>query len=234
MLTLVSRPAFAAKLLDAVESDQIPRKDLSAVAIRQIELLGDQALVEKVNKVWGTMRSTPAEKKAKIDALKKQLTAKVIAQADLSHGRLVYDNVCGKCHRLFGSGGDIGPDITGSNRANLDYTLQNMIDPNALIGKDYQATQILTADGRVITGLLKEENDSAVVVQTANEKLVIDKDDIDQRTLSKVSMMPEGQLDQMKPDQIRDLIAYLRQSHTGAAPAKVRGSIRKRGKYRAR
>ena len=131
VLTLVSRTAFAAKLLDAVEKELIPRKDLSAVAIRQIELLGDQALVEKVNEVWGTMRSTPAEKKAKIDALKKQLAPKVIAKADLSHGRLVYDNVCGKCHRLFGSGGEIGPDITGSNRADLEYTLQNMIDPNA-------------------------------------------------------------------------------------------------------
>ncbi len=209
VLTLVSRVAFAAKLLDAVEKEQIPRQHLSAVAIRQIELLGDKALVEKVNKVWGTMRSTPAEKRAKIDALKKQLTPQVIARADLSHGRLVYDNVCGKCHRLFGSGGDIGPDITGSNRADLDYTLQNMIDPNALIGKDYQATQILTGDGRVITGLLKEENDSAIVIQTANEKLVIDKADIEERTLSKVSMMPEGQLDQMKPAEVRDLIAYL-------------------------
>ena len=84
-----------------------------------------------------------------------------------------------------------------------------MIDPNALIGKDYQATQVLTVDGRVITGLLKEENESAVIIQTANEKLVIDKGDIEDRSLSSVSMMPEGQLDQLEPMEVRDLIAYL-------------------------
>lgn len=207
--TLVSRSGFAHRLLDEVDGGSIPRSDLSAFAVRQMSLLGDKQLEEKVNRVWGTMRSTPAEKKEKIEQLKRRLTKRVLAAADLSHGRMVYDKTCGKCHRLFGSGGEIGPDITGSNRADLDYTLQNMIDPNALIGKDYQSTQLVTVDGRVIIGLLKEENDSAVVIQTANEKLVIAKDDIDSRTLAANSVMPEGQLDQLKPEEIRDLIAYL-------------------------
>jgi putative heme-binding domain-containing protein len=207
--TLASRTAFAHALLDAVESKSVPRGDLSAFAVRQMSLLDDKELADKVNRVWGTMRTTPAEKKQRIAQLKQQLTKGALAAADLSHGRLVYDNTCGKCHRLFGSGGDIGPDITGSNRADLDYSLQNIVDPNALIGKDYQSTQLLTVDGRVLTGLLKEENDTAVVIQTANEKLVVPKDEIEQRTLANHSVMPEGQIDQMKPLEIRDLIAYL-------------------------
>ena len=209
VMTLVSRKTFAKDLLDAVRNETVPRQDLSAVAIRQIQQLGDEDLAKRVNEVWGTMRKTSAEKKARIQQFKEQLKPAVLAKADLSHGRAVFEKTCGKCHRLFGTGGDIGPDITGSNRADLEYTLQNMIDPNALIGRDYQSTQLLLEDGRLVTGLLKEDNETAVVIQTANEKLVIDKDDITNRKLSEISMMPEGQLDQMKSEEVVALVAYL-------------------------
>jgi putative membrane-bound dehydrogenase-like protein len=213
--TLAARASFAHPLLDAVESGAVPRTDISAYAARQLSLLGDESLAEKVNRVWGTMRTTPAEKQQRIEQLKKRLGARALAGADLSQGRAVYEKTCGKCHRLFGTGGDIGPEITGSNRADLDYTLQNIVDPNALIGKDYQSTRLITVDGRVITGLLKEENDSALVIQTANEKLVVAKEDIEDRTLADNSVMPEGQIDPMQPKEIRDLIAYL------ASPSQV-------------
>lgn len=213
--TLTSRAGFAHPLLDAVEQGSVPSTDLSAYAVRQLSLLGDKELTAKVNRVWGTMRTSPAEKLQRIEQWKKKLSRKTLTNADLSQGRVVYETTCGKCHRLFGSGGEIGPDITGSNRADLDYTLQNIVDPNALIGKNYQSTQLLTVDGRVITGLLKEENDTAVVIQTATEKLVVAKEDIEQRSLAENSVMPEGQIDQMKPNEVRDLIAYL------ASPSQV-------------
>ncbi|MEZ6089628.1 MAG: FG-GAP-like repeat-containing protein [Pirellulaceae bacterium] len=207
--TLASRTAWANELLDAVERKSVQRQDLSAFAVSQMQLLGDSALSEKINRVWGRMRKSSEERKAHIESWKQRLKPDVIGKADRSHGRLVYDNTCGKCHRLFGSGGQIGPDITGSNRADLDYTLHNILDPNALVGRDYQTTMIVTLDGRVINGLLKESNDSAVTIQTANERLVIDRNDIEEQRLSDTSMMPEGQLDQMKFEEARDLIAYL-------------------------
>ncbi|GAA5506597.1 PVC-type heme-binding CxxCH protein [Novipirellula caenicola] len=207
--TLASRASFAAELLTAVSDGKIPRGDLSAFTIRQIQSLGDPSLTQRVNDVWGTARTSPAEKLEQIARLKQQLTAEVLSKADLPHGRVLFNETCGKCHRLFGSGSDIGPDITGSNRADIDYSLQNIIDPNALIGRDYQATQVLTTDGRVITGLLKDETQTALVIQTANEKVILDKEEIEERTLSKTSMMPEGQLDPMSADEVRDLIAYL-------------------------
>ncbi len=209
VLTLASRVESSNRLLDAIDSNEIAQSDVSAFSARQMMQLDDAQLIQKLQRVWGSLRQSSAEKQAQIDKLKQQLTPDVLAKADLSNGRALFDTTCGKCHKLFGAGGDIGPNITGSNRIDLDYTLHNMIDPNALIGKDYQATKILTDDGRVIVGLLKEENDSAVVIQTANEKLVVEKDEIASRTLSDTSMMPEGQLDPMTDEQIRDLIAYL-------------------------
>ncbi|TWU26503.1 FG-GAP repeat protein [Novipirellula galeiformis] len=209
LATLASRAPFAKKLLAAVSGNKLPRRDLSAFTIRQIQSLGDPALTQRVNEVWGSVRTTSAEKQERIASLKAQFTADVLAKADLAHGRALYDGTCGKCHRLFGSGGDIGPDITGSNRGDIEYSLQNIIDPNALIGRDYQPTQVLTDDGRVLIGLLKEETQTALVIQTVNEKVVIDKQAIGVRSLVATSMMPEGQLDSMTPDQVRDLIAYL-------------------------
>ena len=114
-----------------------------------------------------------------------------------------------KCHILFGEGGKIGPDLTGSNRANLDYVLQNVLDPSASIGKGYQLTNVVTADGRLVAGIVLEETAAAVTLQTVNEKVVLPREDIETMKASPISMMPEGQLDKLSKDEIRDLVAYL-------------------------
>ncbi|MEM8734422.1 MAG: PVC-type heme-binding CxxCH protein, partial [Planctomycetota bacterium] len=237
ILTLVSRVPSARQLLAAIKKDQVPYTDLRAIAVRQLEQLGDARVLEEVNQVWGSVRTTPAEKQTLVASWKSKLSPEALAAADLSNGRQIYAENCGKCHRLFGSGGEIGPDITGSNRADIDYTLHNIIDPNAQIGRDYQATKILTDSDRVITGLIKEENTSAVVIQTANEVLVVDKESIVQRTLSDVSMMPEGQLEKLSESAVRDLVAYLASPVQvplpGAGPEFVKGSQRIAGSIEA-
>ncbi len=207
--TLSSRAAWAHQLLGAVDAGIADRKDLSAFTIRQMQLLDDPNLSELINKTWGSMRSTSDDKKQQIALWKKKLTPEALQSANRSHGRLLYNNTCGKCHQLFGEGEKIGPDITGSNRGDIDYTLQNILDPSALVGRDYQSTMIVTNDGRVINGLVRETNDTAIVIQTANERLVVDRDDIDVQKLTEVSMMPDGQLDQLKPEEVVNLIAYL-------------------------
>ncbi|MEZ6068251.1 MAG: c-type cytochrome [Planctomycetaceae bacterium] len=207
--TLVSRTPTALALLDAIEAKRIPRTDLKAFHVTQMQQHGSEELLARLNDVWGTIRSTPAEKQAQIAEYKKLLTAESIAEADLPHGRELYVRNCGKCHKLFGAGESIGPDITGSNRANLDYILQNVLDPSALVGRDYQTTMVVTSDGRVLTGLIKEENETGLVLQTATEVVVIDKADVDTRKLSEQSLMPEGQLKEMSAEDVRDLIAYL-------------------------
>ena len=207
--TLCSRLSFATALLDAMQQGEIPRSYVTAVHVAQLQQLGDKSLLEKVEKVWGSIRQTPAEKLKQIASLKKILTPKHLAQADKSQGRVVFNKTCGQCHQLFGAGGKVGPDITGSNRKKLDYLLENMVDPNALVGKDYQAVSVITVDGRVITGLIKQENDSAIVLQTVEDLVTVPKSDIEERSRTAQSIMPEGQLKTLSPKQIRDLIAYL-------------------------
>jgi putative heme-binding domain-containing protein len=110
---------------------------------------------------------------------------------------------------LFGEGGKIGPDLTGSQRTHAEYLLIKLLDPSATVAKDYQLTIIATKSGRSVSGLVKEENDKVLTVQTENEVVRIPKADIDAREQSKQSMMPEGQLEKLSNAEVRDLFAYL-------------------------
>src|SRR6516165_7980585 len=103
----------------------------------------------------------------------------------------MFQKTCAQCHTLYGVGGKIGPDITGSNRSNLDYLLENVLDPSAVIPKEYTVTVFEMDNGRKIEGIVKEETDAIVTVQTVNELLTLSKKEIDKRRSSDVSMMPD-------------------------------------------
>ncbi len=146
---------------------------------------------------------------------KAKLTAQPGRPEDRSQGRAVYARVCQQCHTLFGVGGQVGPDLTGSNRADLDYILSNALDPSALIGKDYLAHVIALADGRVLTGIIRAEEKESVTLVTANETITIPRSEIDERKVSEQSMMPEDLWKPLSDQEIRALVAYL------ASPAQV-------------
>ena len=216
--TLASRPSYALALLDAVEKKQVPRGDLTPFTARQLQDLRDKQVSQKLEKVWGQLRQTSAEKKALIAEYKALLKPEILAKADRSQGRLVFKKTCFQCHMLFGEGNKIGPDLTGAGRFDLHYLLENMIDPSAVIGSDYRLTNILTKNGRLIPGIIVEETDRAVTVQTATERLVLSKSDIETRRVSSVSLMPEGQIEQMSFTELRDLIGYLQSKEQVALP----------------
>ncbi len=207
--TLASRVAWGSSLMQAVESEQIPRKDVSAFTARQLQSLGDRQLSERIAKIWGEMRTTSADKAQLITKYRKLLTQETIKKSNLSAGRALFQKNCANCHRLFGQGGTIGPEITGSQRTNVEYMLENLVDPSASVAKDFQMELFQTEAGRVITGLVVDESEIAVTVQTANERLVLPKSEIEERSVSKVSMMPDGLLQTFTNEQVRDLIGYL-------------------------
>ncbi len=214
--TLASRVKYARVLVAAVADKRVPIDDVPTETIRKLRLLKDDALQQQVAKLWTITRATPAQKQARIDALKKLLSQQVERQPDLSHGRALYKKTCAQCHVLFDDGGKVGPDLTGSGRANLDYILLNIVDPQATVGRDYFTTVIETEDGQQVIGLIAAENANAVTVRTANGEVLVPKTEIVDRGVREMSMMPEGLLDRMKEDELRDLIAYL------ASPVQVK------------
>lgn len=207
--TLSARPAFAHQLLDAMEKGDVARTELHAYNVRQLMGFKDENLAKRIRTIWGEIRATSGQKKQQVARLKAHLTPNTMTLQNVSNGRRLFAKTCASCHTLFGSGGKIGPDITGSNRANLDYILDNIVDPSAVMGRDYQLTTIALDDGRVVSGMIRKETDSAVTLQTINDLVVIAKSEIDDRSLSPVSMMPEKLLDNMSSDEIRDLVGYL-------------------------
>ncbi len=213
--TLVARRASALALLDAIEAKEIPSTDLHAYHIRELDRFKDEKLNKRIKSVWGDIRESSADKKKQIADLKAMLNARHDRPPDLGNGRRLFEKTCASCHMLFGSGGKVGPDITGSNRANLDYILENVVDPSAVMGRDYRMSTFVLDDGRSVSGLVQNETDSAVTVRTINDTVVVAKDDIDEQTQSDLSLMPERLLDAMTQDEVRDLIAYL------ASPAQV-------------
>jgi putative heme-binding domain-containing protein len=208
--TLSSRATYAMELLQAIQVKIVDRRDVSAFTARQLASLGNESVDKQLEAIWGKVRQSSAEKEALIATWKKKMNGKYFQDADIRHGRAMFAKTCMKCHRLYGEGGKIGPDITGSNRNNLDYVLHNVLDPSAAISKDYQMSTVITVNGRVVTGIVQEKNASRVVIQTVNEQLTIAAEDIDEITLSPVSMMPEGQFEKMTREEIRDLVVYLR------------------------
>jgi putative heme-binding domain-containing protein len=204
LLTLVSRPAFARPLLAAIAANHVSAKDLSADIARQLRGLNQPALTKELEKVWGISRETPADKLAAQAKYKALIENKSMPAPDPSHGRLIFTQTCGLCHTLF------GPDLTGSNRADLDYLLHNIVDPNAEIPNAYRTTMMELKDGRTLVGIANQQDPKVVGIVTPNETLTIPRDEIKTITTSDISMMPEGLLLPWSNRDIRDLIAYLR------------------------
>jgi len=207
--TLSSRPTFARELLKAVDSGQIDRAAITAYHARQMRGFGDETVDRELTRLWGSIRKTTAEKKQRITQLKSLLDSDEVAQANLSHGRRLFDKSCSNCHVLYGVGGRIGPDLTGSNRHNLTYLLENIVDPSASVNQQFKVSVIALEDGRVVTGVLVAITDRTLTVQTQKERLVLNRTDVDEVVQQDVSLMPDGLLKQLSDEQIRDLFAYL-------------------------
>ena len=165
-LAVAGRPADYVgprTLLDTIEADDVPAAELTADLARQVRGHSPE-LAARLAEVWGAVAETDAERQAQIDRLKRKLRSQdnaVSAEPDLAAGRELFKKTCGQCHELFGEGKNVGPGLTGSNRRDLDYLLTNILDPSAVMAKDYRPTTLLTDDGRVVTGLIRSETAAA-------------------------------------------------------------------------
>ncbi len=191
--TLVSRPTFARSLLDAVSSGAIPRADLTAFHARQIRTHDDPELRRRLTEVWGELRDSPSDKRDQMAAIRARLTPSTLANADKGRGRVVFNKVCASCHTLYGHGGQVGPDLTGAGRDNLDYLLENLIDPSATVGVDFRMTIVSLNDGRILNGMIRSQTDRAITLQTQDATVVVSKSDVEaHRSLRRSRSCPKG------------------------------------------
>jgi putative heme-binding domain-containing protein len=169
----------------------------------------DDPRIEPLLKELGTFRGVSGEKAAQINHYKELLKPAALEQADLAEGRVVFNRSCAACHTLFDAGGNLAPELTGSQRASLDYILENVIDPNAVVWDRYKATYFETSDDRLISGVVVQENDSIVTIQTQTGAITVPRNEIVTRNQSQLSMMPEGLFEALEPQEVINLFGYL-------------------------
>jgi putative heme-binding domain-containing protein len=126
------------------------------------------------------------------------------------HGKIVFMNKCGTCHTLHGEGAKVGPDLTTANRQDLAALLANIVDPSAVIRREYVVNVVLTNSGRTVTGILAEQDGANVTLLTAeNKRVTLPRDDVAEMNESETSLMPEDLLEAMSTQDRRDLFSYL-------------------------
>jgi putative heme-binding domain-containing protein len=206
---LVSRPVWIRHLLKAVAAGKVDPKTVSTEQVRHMLLHGDADIARQVAARWGAIRTTtPREKEGKIKAVTIMLSR---GKGNPQTGQPLFVKHCSICHRLYGEGNQIGPDLTAADRKNLSVLLPNVVDPSAVIRPEFRCYNVALADGRILAGLLADANDSTVTVLDAkNQRTVVKRTDVEEMKVSELSLMPENVLEPLGDQEIRDLFAYLR------------------------
>jgi putative heme-binding domain-containing protein len=206
---LVSRRTWTHQLLAAVAAGRVDSKIVSIDQVRHMLLHGDPAIAREVAARWGSVRSTtPFEKQGRINAISIVLTK---GPGHATEGHALFTKHCAICHRLYGEGNQVGPDLTAADRKDLRVLLPNVVDPSAVIRPEYRAYNVVLHDGRILAGLLADSNNETLTVLDAkNQRTVVKRSDVEEMRSSELSLMPENVLTPLNNQEIRDLFAYLR------------------------
>ncbi len=208
--SLASRQHYGRLLTQAIKRGEIPRRDIPAYVARLLRRVVGGQFID----VWGPLDEPSVNQQAAFDRYRALLTSDAITTASRDHGEQVFKRTCLTCHKLHGQGGNIGPDITGANRTNLEYLLGNILTPSAVIQDAYKMHLVLTDEGRVYSGIPAGETDRELLLRVAgeDESVVIAKASIESREIASVSMMPVGLLRELSDSDVTDLFAYLMHS----------------------
>jgi putative membrane-bound dehydrogenase-like protein len=205
--TLAARPDYGTALTNAIESGQVPRRDVPSYVARLLSRVVGTRFLE----VWGPVEGMSADSEAAFAKFNTILAGDALAGGDPRKGREVFNSTCFACHQMYGEGGTVGPDLTGANRTDIDYLLSNIVTPSDIIQDEYKMTMIFTEDGQVYSGIIEGEDDRQLQLRIANvdEPLTIAKSQITDRETTALSMMPEGLMDYLSDQEVIDLFAYL-------------------------
>ena len=205
---LLGRTSSARAWLSAVDRGTIEASSTSIEQVRRVALLGDSQLDGLVSKHWGRLQSSTREEKlAEVRRLNNDLRA---GAGNPLVGREIFGKHCAACHQLFGEGKKVGPDLTSANRQDRDFLLISLVDPSSVIRKEFVSVVIQTTSGRILTGLAIDRSDASITLADAKgDKQVVETSEIENLRDSAVSIMPDNLYLQLRPQELRDLFAYL-------------------------
>jgi putative heme-binding domain-containing protein len=203
---LSSRTEYGQLLTDALKDGRIPKRDIPVDVARQLQRVVGVGFVD----VWGPIGDELTANEIAYRNYRELLTDETIVKGDENRGRVVFNRVCGACHKLYDEGGEIGPELTGSNRQNVDYILRMVINPNEVVSDVYRLVVITTRDGRTYSGNVVSESERQLTLRTVGlDEVIINKSDIQTREDTESSLMPPRLFETLEDEEVIDLVKYL-------------------------
>ena len=205
---LLSRNKSALKVLEQIEAGRLSPETIPLDLVRRLSDFNDPQIDILLTKHWGRLKgSTPEEKLAEVRRLNNDLRA---GTGNRAKGMQLFQQHCASCHKLFGQGQEIGPDLTSANRKDREYMLVSIVDPSSVIRREYVSMAIRTTDQRVLTGLVKDNGNGKLTIQPQQGQAIeVSRDEIEEIKTSDVSLMPEDLYRRWSPQELRDLFEYL-------------------------
>jgi putative membrane-bound dehydrogenase-like protein len=209
LTVMTSRPELALPLLSALKLGTFDRKDLTALQVRQLRDLRNNEVNKLLDETWGKVNESSEAAKATVARLKKTYQSAPLWASDAKAGKVTFTQMCGTCHALNGVGGKLGPDLAGSWRNGLDYFLENIVDPNAVVGENYQLHIVTKKDGSVVSGLLEKETPTTITLRTVTEPVNVAVAEVKQHEKLAQSLMPPGLLEALPEPKVLELLKFL-------------------------
>ena len=205
---LTQRAHWARQLLLAIGEKQIDSAAINVNQARRLRDLKNPELNDLLARNWGQVRDGRDPDREKYVTGMRQLIRQT--PGDPFAGEKAFKKVCAQCHKIYGEGAEVGPDITRNGRNDYSQLLSNVFDPSLVIGSGYRSYTVVTTRGRVLNGLLAEDSPQRIVLKVQGGKQeIIARDEIDEFNVSEISLMPEQLEKQLTQQEIADLMAFL-------------------------
>jgi len=206
---MLSRPAWTQLLVDALNDGTIDSKKIPEDVVDQLRQHPDTGLARAARQVFGTgHRPLRNQVQESIAALRQTLAD---GTGNPYAGEQIFMERCAACHKLFHKGGNVGPDLTPYQRGSLDTLLTSIIQPSAEIREGFENTLVMTTDGRILTGFVIDRDTRVVTLRVkSGEDVRVQREDVESITPAGRSLMPDGLLEGLTNQQLRNFFAYLR------------------------
>jgi len=204
---LIGRAEWASDLLEGIETGAIP---VGQLALDQKQALANHPngqIAERARALLAQGGGLPNPDRQKVID---ELAPIILRGGDPNRGKLVFEELCSKCHAHSGEGGDVGPDLTGMAAHPPEELLVHIFDPSRSVEGNFVQYTVATVDGRILGGMLASETRTSFeLIDSEGESHTVLREDVEEFIATKKSVMPEGFESQATPEELADLMAFL-------------------------
>jgi putative membrane-bound dehydrogenase-like protein len=202
LAALVKRPDRATALLDAVQSGAIDAREIPSAQASVLRRHSDPHVRDLAMKLLAAHASNK-------DELIRAFQPALELRGDAARGHLVYQQRCISCHKLGAEGFAVGPDLTTIRNDGKAKALVNVLDPNREVAPNYVAYLVESRSGESVVGVVSETATGVTVRQPFGKETTILRSDLKRLESQKLSLMPEGLEQGLKPQDLADLLEFV-------------------------